>query len=88
MCFHWKEAENKSDSNIKLSQTGAFKHGCPLDKDELGHSTWNFLHTMAAAYPEKPTETQKEDVKSLFGILSRSYPCETCAKDLSKEWVT
>lgn len=70
---------------MPLSETGAFKHGCPLDKDELGRSTWNLLHTMAAVYPNKPTESQKQDVKTFFGVLSRNYPCEFCAKDLGKE---
>lgn len=66
-------------------EKGRFKHGCPLDKDELGRSTWNLLHTMAATYPDKPTPTQSEDMVSFFGILSRSYPCDICAKDLAVE---
>lgn len=68
-----------------LNETDRFRHGCPLDKEELGHSTWNLLHTMAAVYPETPTVKQKEDVKELFGILSRNYPCHICAKDLAVE---
>lgn len=84
MFFH-KGPDSQTPSNKQLSETGRFKHGCPVDKDELGHSTWNLLHTMAAVYPEKPTESQKEDVKSFFGILSRTYPCDVCAKDLANE---
>lgn len=68
-----------------MTDTGRFKFGCPLDKDELGRSTWKLLHTMAAVYPEKPTESQKQDIKSLFGIMSRAYPCDICAKDLATE---
>lgn len=58
---------------------------CPLDKDELGRSTWNLLHTMAATYPEKPSIQQTENVKSFFNVLSQVYPCEPCAKDLVVE---
>lgn len=84
--FHSKSSDSQSSaSKVPLSETGRFKHGCPLDKDDLGHSTWNLLHTMAAVYPDKPTEQQKTDVKLLFGVLSRNYPCEICAKDLSVE---
>lgn len=86
--FFLKGADSQTLSNKQLSETGRFKHGCPVDKDELGNSTWNLLHTMAAVYPEKPTPSQKEDVKSFFGILSRTYPCDVCAKDLANEWVT
>lgn len=91
MFIHWmrlffpQESDNPATSNVPPSDTGRYKHGCPLDKDELGQSTWNLLHTMAATYPDKPTEVQKQDVKSFFGILSRTYPCDICAKDLGKE---
>lgn len=69
-----------------MSETGRFKYGCPVDKDELGVSTWNLMHTMAAVYPEKPTDSQKADIKTFFGIISRAYPCDVCAKDLAHEY--
>lgn len=64
------------------------RHGCPLDKNELGRSTWNLLHTMAAVYPDNPSDEQKQNVKSFFNILSQTYPCDVCAKDLVTEYVT
>lgn len=70
-----------------LSETGRFKYGCPVDKDELGQSTWKLLHTMAAVYPDKPTNSQKDDIKAFFGIMSRAYPCDICANDLAQEYV-
>ena len=58
---------------------------CPWDKDKLGKSTWGLLHTMAAHYPDEPSNNQRTDMKGFFGILSRLYPCEYCAKDFRKE---
>jgi len=58
---------------------------CPWDKDVLGKSTWGLLHTIAAHYPEKPTQQHQSDIKGFFSILSRLYPCEYCAKDFRKE---
>lgn len=64
------------------NEKGRFVHGCPVDKDELGRSTWSLLHTMAAQYPDKPTSGQKQQVVQFIDILSHTYPCEPCAKDL------
>ncbi|KAI4295750.1 hypothetical protein L6164_035761 [Bauhinia variegata] len=55
------------------------KSAAPVTKEELGRATWTFLHTLAAQYPDNPTRQQKKDVKELFGILSRIYPCKECA---------
>ncbi|XP_065558292.1 FAD-linked sulfhydryl oxidase ALR-like isoform X2 [Artemia franciscana] len=58
---------------------------CPLDKDELGRSTWNFLHTMAAYYPEKPSEQDQNDMKNFLRIFSKFYPCSYCAEDFKRD---
>lgn len=44
---------------------------CPVDKDELGRSTWNLLHTMAAYYPEKPSTEEKKNMASTLTSLSK-----------------
>uniref|UniRef100_A0A8C4PAY8 Sulfhydryl oxidase n=1 Tax=Dromaius novaehollandiae TaxID=8790 RepID=A0A8C4PAY8_DRONO len=54
----------------------------PLDTEELGRKTWAFLHTMAAYYPEQPSSTQQQEMAQFFKLLSKFYPCETCANNL------
>uniref|UniRef100_A0A7S3K308 Sulfhydryl oxidase n=1 Tax=Aureoumbra lagunensis TaxID=44058 RepID=A0A7S3K308_9STRA len=54
---------------------------CPVDRDELGRSTWNLLHTTAAYYPEKATEGEQTQANNLIQGLAANYPCEHCAAD-------
>ncbi|CAK1586526.1 unnamed protein product [Parnassius mnemosyne] len=58
---------------------------CPLDKNELGRSTWGFLHSMASYYPEKPTTSQSQDMAKFFNIFAQFYPCEPCALDFQED---
>jgi Erv1 / Alr family len=54
---------------------------CPPSSAKLGRSTWTLLHTMAAWYPDAPSETDQTSIKSFFTTLSRFYPCPWCAHD-------
>lgn len=64
---------------------GTNPRGCPYDKDDLGNATWGLLHTIAAHYPDKPTREEAKDMSTFFTVLSKFYPCETCAKDFREE---
>jgi FAD-linked sulfhydryl oxidase len=51
-----------------------------VTKEELGRSTWVFLHTLAAQFPEHPTRQQQRDARQLMDSFTRIYPCADCAK--------
>lgn len=58
---------------------------CPVDREELGRSSWKLLHTMAAYYPDKPTSEEQRDMKQFFSLFARFYPCRDCADDLQEK---
>lgn len=59
---------------------------CPPDVEELGRSTWSFLHSVAAVYPDSPSEEQRSALLSLLTSLPVLYPCGTCAEALDEEY--
>ena len=58
--------------------------GCPLDRNELGRSAWDLLHTMVANYPDAPTEKQQKQMTAFFEALAEFYPCIHCAEDFQE----
>ena len=69
------------NSSVILPSPPPTVNNCPLDREELGRSTWNLLHTLAAYYPEQPTAAEQESARQLFLALAQFYPCEVCAED-------
>ena len=60
---------------------------CPVDRDELGRSTWNLLHTTAAYYPEAPETRDQESATGMIRGLAAHYPCDHCAEDFRQKIV-
>jgi hypothetical protein len=79
-----KQSNNLKSTDLKIGKSLASTNvydGCPLDKNELGKSTWNLLHTIAASYPDDPTEEFKIITMQFIYSLSILYPCTYCAVD-------
>lgn len=54
--------------------TSSRRKDCPVDKDELGRSTWNLLHTMTVYYPDKPNVEEQQAMKNTVESLSKVSP--------------
>ena len=46
-----------------------------LKTDIWGPSTWHMIHSIAFAYPDKPTDIEKQDMLAFFNILTKILPC-------------
>ena len=74
------------DSEIEDGRYPSIKHAlnCPLDREELGRSTWDLIHTIAAYYPDVPSETDKANADNFIKSLAYLYPCEICRDDFKE----
>jgi thiol-disulfide isomerase/thioredoxin len=53
-----------------------------LWREELGRATWKLMHTMAAKYPNEPTDGDRLGMIGFLDGLRQLYPCETCRAHL------
>lgn len=82
-------SETKSSLNNWLKKDRRSKElDCPLDRNALGRVTWSLLHTMAAAYPVKPSQENKSDMEQFIKLMSVLYPCSYCAKEFREDLAT
>ncbi|WFD36204.1 thiol oxidase [Malassezia cuniculi] len=76
----------KADDDARRTAPAAASDPCPPDVEELGHSTWTFLHSAAAYYPDTPSAEQREAMLALLSALPHVYPCSMCAAELRSEY--
>lgn len=74
-------ASASSSSTSPSKSDTAYPKDCPPDVNQLGRSTWTFLHSVAATYPEKPSDSQQTNMLQFLNIFAKIYPCWFCAKD-------
>ena len=80
---------NKNKKKLKkrigdlLTPEGASKP-LTLTKQEIGRNTWALLHSMAATYPNDPTEEDKNQIKNFMYGLANNFPCKICGSHLLK----
>ncbi|KAK8792293.1 hypothetical protein WA171_002545, partial [Blastocystis sp. BT1] len=76
--FTQKESEfTVKDKNGKI-------HECPPSRELLGRHSWTLLHSIAAYYPDNPTEEDKKYAREFIESFAHLYPCRVCAQHLEK----
>lgn len=59
---------HKNDPFYDIAQTRA----------TMGHHAWLYIHSVAAAYPDEPTEEDKSGLLDLVNSIEKIFPCEEC----------
>jgi hypothetical protein len=50
-----------------------------MNPEIWGPKAWLFLHSITLAYPNNPTETDKNNYKVFFNTLQHVLPCQKCS---------
>lgn len=79
-------AGSSSAASFKDPSKPASYYNDPPDSAQLGRSTWTFLHSVAATYPEQPTSGEKSQMHTFLQIFGNIYPCWYCAEDF-RDWM-
>lgn len=79
-----ESTEAANQATDKISTVILPESGCPLDKEELGRSTWDLIHSIAAYYPDSPSDADKENARNFISSVSYLYPCEVCREDFKQ----
>jgi FAD-linked sulfhydryl oxidase len=92
-------AKNQSSTVIQPQSSGAAtaaavasnknnlddeKNNCPPNSSQLGKASWTLFHSMAAWYPDVPTERDQQLMMGFYDAVAQFYPCTWCAKDFTR----
>lgn len=82
---HHKHKENVNQRKSSAKDDIPLEYiGCPADKNLLGLSSWNLLHTISVNYPDTPSDKDKLLMFNFIESLAYLYPCPYCAKDFQE----
>lgn len=51
-----------------------------------GQIGWDFFHLVIEAYPDNPTELDKQDYRTYFYALPAVLPCQVCGRNLASHY--
>merc|ERR1712166_231276 len=82
---HGNGIQESDKKQVKEHRTANYGSKGGSWREIVGRRTWFFLHSVAAKYPDNPSENDKESVRNLIASLGQHYPCKLCRKHLKQQ---
>lgn len=57
----------------------------PPSLAELGKSSWTWLHSTVAKFPDQPGRSDQRDMRELLYSFAKYFPCQRCSREFMKE---
>ena len=54
-------------------------------REIVGRHSWFFFHSIAAKYPDHPSQEDKDSMRNFVAALGQHYPCKLCRKHLQQQ---
>lgn len=77
-------AYTQKESEFTVRDKNGKIHECPPSRELLGRHSWTLLHSIAAYYPDNPTEEEKQYALDFLNGFAHLYPCKACREHLQK----
>jgi len=55
-----------------------------ISPDEWGPYAWKFMHYITLAYPDNPSDIDKQNMRAFFSSIGNILPCEKCRLNFLK----
>ncbi|KAH8731454.1 FAD-linked sulfhydryl oxidase-like protein ERV2 [Phaeosphaeriaceae sp. PMI808] len=79
-----EQQQGRTGGAVLTGHAIAPRLGNATAKAELGRAAWKVLHTTFARFPVKPSDEEKEALRSYVHLFQRLYPCGECAEHFGK----
>ena len=83
-----KKTDEVKKVEVKFNESTAeasYMDECPLLRNQYGKIAWSYLHTMAAYYPDTPSDSEKKLMSGFIDGFAQFFPCKECAEDFKEE---
>ena len=54
-------------------------------REMVGRHSWFLIHSIAAKYPDHPSQQDKDTMRGFIAALGQHYPCKLCRKHLQQQ---